>query len=113
MNHSTGSLEPPKRNKRMPNENLPIIEKVLAAAAGAASALMFLPGEWKRKLFLLIGGYAAAWFLGGDVAAWVGMRETAAGYLVGFFSMAAAEGAFRAWYKLDIKAIITSWLKKR
>ena len=97
----------------MPNENLPIIEKILAAAVGSGLALMFLPGNWKRKTFLFLGGFATAWYIGPEFASKIDMPETATGFLLGFVSMAVAEGLFRAWYALDLKSIITSWLRKK
>ena len=97
----------------MPNENLPIIEKIIAAAVGSGVSLMFIPGNWKRKLFLFLGGFAVAWYVGPEVSVWLGMKESATGFLLGFVSMAVAEGLFRAWYALDLKSIATSWLQRR
>lgn len=97
----------------MPNENLPLIEKILAATVGSGIALVFLPGNWQRKLFMFLGGFATAWYIGPIAAAEIGMQESAAGYLIGFVSMAVADGFFRAWYALDLPGIASSWLRRK
>ena len=97
----------------MPNENLPLLEKALYAIAGSGVALMFLPGNWKRKLALLVCGAVTSYYVGPYVALLLAGPEASIGFLTGMLSMAAADGLFRAWYALDLRGIAASWLTRR
>ena len=97
----------------MPNENLPIIEKLFAAIAGAMVSVMFIPGNWKRRIALVACGTVTSYYLGAPFAFWAGLPQSPSGFLVGLFSMAALDGIFRAWYTLDLPAIATSWLRRK
>lgn len=97
----------------MPNENLPLIEKLFAAMAGASVSSMFLPGNWKRRLALIACGTVTSYYLGYTASRLGDLPETTAGFLVGLFSMAVADGLFRAWYALDLPGIASSWLRRK
>ncbi len=64
---------------------------------GSAGALMWMQGTWPRKGAMLVLGIAASNYRTPDFVLATGFSEGLAGFVVGMFSMTAADWVFRAW----------------
>lgn len=80
---------------------------------GSAGALMWIQGTWPRKVAMLLLGIAASEYGTGDAVTLLGISEGLAGFLVGLFSMTAADWAFRAWDQFALGPLLNEWVRKR
>lgn len=97
----------------MPNDHMTLIERLLAATSGSGVAVLFLPGDWVRKLILLVAGSISSYWLAPPIAVYLDAPESAAGFLVGLLSMALVDVMFRTLYRLELDRIVASWLTRR
>jgi len=84
----------------------------LPGILGSALACTWIQGCWRRKLALMVGGGTAAVYLGPWVAEATGIQGEGVGFIVGLFSMAAADVVFRSLQTLMIGAIVNDWLRQ-
>lgn len=92
----------------------PDLVKHAAGPAGALSALLFMSGvPWPRRIGMVAAGSLLAYYGTSTVAAFAGLPEGLAGYLLGLFGMAAVAKVFGTWDALDLGAILRKWLHKR
>lgn len=85
----------------------------LPGIVGSAGALMWIQGSWPRKVAMLLLGVAASEFGAGDFGDWAGISPHLAGFLVGLFSMTAADWCFRAWDQFALGPLLNEWVRKR
>lgn len=89
-----------------------LIQK-LPGIIGSAGAMFWIQGTWPRKLAMLALGVAASTYGTADFVALTGISEGLAGFVVGLFSMTAADGAFRAWDQFALGSLLNEWVRKR
>ncbi|MBD9530459.1 hypothetical protein IB233_02275 [Comamonas sp. CMM01] len=80
---------------------------------GSAGALMWIQGSWPRKVAMLFLGVAASAYGTADFVALAGISEGLAGFVVGLFSMTAADWCFRAWDQFALGPLLNEWVRKR
>lgn len=90
----------------------PVWQK-LPGILGSAGALMWIQGTWPRKIAMLVLGIAASAYGTADFAAFAGISEGLAGFVVGLFSMTAADWCFRAWDQFSLGPLLNEWVRKK
>lgn len=80
---------------------------------GSAGALLWIQGTWPRKVAMLVLGVAASSYGTVDFAAFAGVTEGLAGFIVGLFSMTAADWSFRAWDQFALGPLLNEWVRKK
>jgi hypothetical protein len=92
----------------------PDLVKHAAGPAGALSALLFMSGvPWPRRIGMVAAGSLLAYYGTGTVAAFAGLPEGLAGYLLGLFGMAGVAKTFATWDALDLGTPIRKWINRR
>lgn len=97
-------------------ETKDLVEHAVAnthGALGAAGALMWIRGSLPRKAAMLVLGTVASAYGTPDFAQWTGTNIGLAGFLVGMFSMTAADASFRAWDSFALGAILNEWVRRK
>lgn len=87
--------------------------KHAAGPVGAATALLWIKDTWPRKLVMMLGGAALSLYAAPDVAAWSGLQQGLAGFLLGLFGMAGVAKVFSTWEALDLGALLKKFIAKR
>jgi hypothetical protein len=80
---------------------------------GSAGALMWMQGTWPRKAAMLGLGIAASNYGTPDFVQATGLSEGLGGFVVGMFSMTAADWVFRAWDQFALGPLLNEWVRKR
>lgn len=91
---------------------IPKIPKI-PGILGSAGALMWIQGSWPRKVAMLILGIAASNYGTADFTALAGVSEGLGGFVVGLFSMTAADWSFRAWDQFALGPLMNEWARRR
>lgn len=103
---------PQQRTLKMENWLDALLPK-LPGIFGSALALTWIQGKWSRKFILMAGGGGAAFYLAPWVSHLTGFQGEGVGFIVGMFSMAAADVVFRSMQALMIGAIINDWIRHK
>ena len=85
----------------------------LPSILGSAGALLWIQGSWPRKVAMLVLGIAASAYGTGDFAEAADISEGLAGFVVGLFSMTAADWGFRAWDQFALGPLLNEWARKK
>lgn len=80
---------------------------------GSLGAMLWIQGSWPRKVAMLVLGTAASAYGTADFAAIAGITEGLAGFIVGLFSMTAADWLFRAWDTFLLGPLLNEWARKK
>lgn len=79
---------------------------------GAVAAMLWIKDTWPRRVGFTFAGASASHYASGAVAAWSGMDEGLAGFLVGLFSMAIAAKVFEALEAFKSSDLVDRLLKR-
>lgn len=90
------------------------IAKHAAGPLGAVTALLFMGGvPWPRRIGMVAAGSVLAYYGAPGVAAYAGLPDGLAGYLLGLFGMAAVSKVYATWDALELGVLLRRALAKR
>lgn len=93
----------------IPNE----LAQKLGGPIGGAIAMLFLRGDWKRRLAMAAAACPLSWYGAPHLIKWIPLSEGFAGLLLGLFGMAAVSKVFEALNQVDLYPLLNSWLPVR
>lgn len=71
-----------------------IFRDLMPAASGSAISLLWLRGNWRRVLSMLLAGTVFAYYVGAGLAEWMNVHVQGTQVVFGVFSMAVVDRIF-------------------
>jgi hypothetical protein len=82
----------------------PWLIKLVPGGVGALASVRWLSGQWLQRLHMGLVGWALAYYVAPDVAAFARAKPEAVGFLIGLFGVAVIQQIFQNLAKADISA---------
>lgn len=89
-----------------------IFKDLLPAASGSAISLLWLRGNWRRVLAMLLAGAVFSYYVGAGLAEWMGVHVQATQIVMGVFSMAVVDRIFHGIERFDFHALMVRIVDK-